>query len=122
MQPVHFRAGTDVPNQIESNFMKQRLLTLTVAALAAAFVSTSRADLYTDTVGDVFPGIPPHMDITSVEVTKNFSDVIFKINLAGDPIAVNWGKYCIGIDTNPATGDTSANGNGWGRAISMTPN
>lgn len=96
---------------------------IAAAVLVAASTSSSRAALYTDTIGDLFfSPSNPHMDITSVEVTNNFSDVIFKINLAGDPIAVNWGKYCIGIDTNPATGDVSANGNGWGRAISMNPN
>ena len=100
--------------------MKKKLLAM--AALAAfAFTTTSHAALYTDTTGDEFTG-NPHLDITSVEVTNDFSNLIFKINLAGNPVAVNWGKYCIGIDTNSATGDTSANGNGWGRAISMTPN
>ena len=101
--------------------MKLKLLTITAAVLLAASTSSVRAANYTDTVGDEFTG-NPHLDITSVEVTNTFSDVIFKINLAGNPIAVNWGKYCIGIDSNPATGDTSANGNGWGRKISMTPN
>ena len=103
--------------------MKQRLAIAAAAALFAAVTTDSRATTYTDTAGDVFfAPSNPHMDITSVEVTNNFADVIFKINLLGDPVAVDWGKYCIGIDTNPATGDTSANGNGWGRAISMTPN
>lgn len=101
--------------------MKQKLLTITAAALLVALTPSSRAAFYTDTVGDEFTG-NPHLDITSVEVTNTFSDVIFKINLNGNPVAVDWGKYCMGIDTNPATGDTSANGNGWGRAISMTPN
>ena len=110
-----------VPNLIESKDMKQRLLTLGAGILVAAFTSTSRATVYTDTVGDEFTG-NGILDITSVEVTNDFSDLIFKINLNGNPVATDWGKYCIGIDTNPATGDTSANGNGWGRAISMTPN
>ncbi len=98
--------------------MKQKILTIAAAALLAASTPSARAAFYTDTVGDEFTG-NPHLDIVSCEVTNTFSDVIFKINLNGNPIAVNWGKYCIGIDTNPATGDTSPNGNGWGRAISM---
>jgi len=101
--------------------MKQRLLIAAAAVLFAAGTSNSHATLYTDTTGDEFTG-NPHLDITSVEVTNNFADVIFKINLNGNPVAVDWGKYCIGVDTNATTGDTSANGNGWGRAISMTPN
>jgi hypothetical protein len=102
--------------------MKQKLLMIAAAAMVAALASSSRAALYTDTTGDLFfSPSNPHMDITSVEVTNDFADVIFKINLAGDPIAVNWGKYCIGfVDTNQAAGDTSANGNGWGRSISLT--
>ncbi len=92
-----------------------------VAVTVITVCTTSRAALYTDTTGDEFTG-NPHMDITSVEVTNDFASVIFKINLAGDPVAVNWGKYCIGIDTNAATGDISAQGNGWGRKISMNPN
>jgi hypothetical protein len=101
--------------------MKQRRLTLAAAAMVAALTSSSQAGFYTDTVGDEFTG-NAILDITSVEVTNNFSDVIFKINLNGNPVATDWGKYCIGIDTNPATGDIGANGNGWGRSISMNPN
>ena len=97
--------------------MKQKLLAL--AAIAAlAFTTTSHAAFYADTVGDEFTG-NPHMDITSCEVTNDFANLIFKINLNGDPVAVNWGKYCLGIDTNVATGDFGPNGNGWGRKISM---
>lgn len=92
---------------------------MAIAATAVlAFTSISRAALYTDTTGDEFTG-NPHMDITSCEVTNDFSHVIFKINLAGNPVAVNWGKYCIGIDTNSATGDFGPTGNGWSRKISM---
>ncbi len=98
--------------------MKQKLLAL--AAIAAlAFTTTSHAAFYADTTGDEFTG-NPHMDITSCEVTNDFANLIFKINLAGDPVAVNWGKYCLGIDTNATTGDFGPNGNGWGRKISMT--
>ena len=98
--------------------MKQKILMIAAATAAAFFTSNSRADLYPDTVGDEFTG-NPHLDITSVEVTNNFSDVIFKIKLNGNPVAVDWGKYCIGFSTGP-NGDTSANGNGWGRPISLT--
>jgi hypothetical protein len=100
--------------------MKQKLRLIAAAALVAAFTSSSRAADYTDTIGDEFTG-NGILDITSVEVTNTFADVIFKINLNGDPVASDWGKYCIGIvDTNQPTGDTSANGNGWGRPINLT--
>jgi hypothetical protein len=88
-----------------------------------------RADVYTDTAGDLNDGTTggdnlagfTHLDIKSVEVTNTISHLVFKINLTGNPQAVNWGKYAIGIDTNTATGDISANGNGWGRKITMAP-
>ena len=73
----------------------------------------------TDTVGDVVvPGSPfPHLDLSSVQVSNTATDLIFKINLAGDPVATDWGKYMVGIDS-VAGGDTA--GNGWGRPISMS--
>ncbi len=73
----------------------------------------------TDTVGDVVvPGSPfPHLDISSVAVSNTATDLIFKINLDGDPVATDWGKYMVGIDS-VAGGDTA--GNGWGRPISMS--
>ena len=72
-----------------------------------------------DTVGDVVvPGGPyPHLDLSSVQVSNTSSDLVFKINLAGDPVVTDWGKYMVGIDS-VAGGDTA--GNGWGRPISMS--
>ena len=59
------------------------------------------------------------MDITSVDVTHDANFITFAINLRGSIDAgsggTDWGKYCIGIDTGAAGGDTS---NGWGRNIS----
>lgn len=69
-----------------------------------------------DATGEEFSN-NSHLDISSVEVTNNASDITFKINLVGNPIATNWGKYMIGIDS-VAGGATS--GNGWGRPISMS--
>ena len=109
------------PNQTKIS-MKQKLLAIAATAFLTAF--SSQATTYTDTTGDL--GTPDFtgknfLDITSVEVTNDFTDLIFKINLAGNPVATDWGKYCIGFDTNAATGDVGANGNAWGRKISMTP-
>lgn len=100
--------------------MKQKILALAAIAAITALASTSRANLYTDTTGDIMPS-NTILDITSVEVTNTATDIVFKINLVGNPVATDWGKYCIGIDTNPATGDIGSNGNGWGRKISMNP-
>lgn len=109
--------------------MKQKLLAIAAIVAVTALTSTSRADIYTDTTGDLNTGTPSgenlsgltHLDITSVEVTNTATDIVFKIKLAGNPVATDWGKYCIGVDTNPATGDLGSNGNGWGRKISMNP-
>lgn len=72
-----------------------------------------------DATGEVVvPGSPfPHLDISSVEVTNNAADLVLKINLVGDPVTTDWGKYMVGIDS-VAGGDTT--GNGWGRPISMS--
>ncbi|MFN3409782.1 MAG: hypothetical protein ACK45B_12350, partial [Limisphaerales bacterium] len=73
---------------------------------------------YVDTVGDVFTGAGGGiLDITSVEVGNSAFDLIFTINLAGNPVATDWGKYMIAFDTKPG-GDLT--GNGWGRPISMS--
>jgi hypothetical protein len=70
-----------------------------------------------DTVGDVAVGSFPHLDVSSVQVSNTSTDLVFKLNLNGDPVATDWGKYMVGIDST-AGGDTA--GNGWGRPISMS--
>lgn len=89
---------------------------LVLAALAA--VVSANATVYTDSTGDVIvPGSPfPHLDIAGMEITNTLTDITFKFNLAGDPVATDWGKYMVIIDS-VAGGDTA--GNGWGRPISM---
>ncbi len=87
--------------------------------LAVVFLAQqAKAVVYTDSVGDQGAGNTTGiMDITSVEVTHNATDLIFKINLAGDPTVTDWGKYCIGIDS--ALGG-STNSDGWARPIIMS--
>lgn len=93
--------------------MKLRYLFLT--ACAAALALAARADLFLDATGDTFFG--GILDIASVDVVNDASTLTFTINLVGDPVATDWGKYMIGFDTT-AGGDTA--GNGWGRPISMS--
>ena len=99
--------------------MKQTLSVFsTLAALTLAGLSANAAT-YTDPTGDgaltgAGGGI---LDITSVEVNTTATDLIFKINVAGNPVATDWGKYMIGIDS-VAGGDTT--GDGWVRPISMS--
>jgi hypothetical protein len=61
------------------------------------------------------------MDITSVDVTDDGSNVTFKISVSAASItSPDWGKYVVGIDTGPGTGDFgSPVGNPWGRNINM---
>ena len=69
-------------------------------------------------MGDTFTGAGGGiLDITSAEVSNNATDLNFKINLAGDPSATDWGKYMIGITS---TGGGDPVGNGWGRPIGMS--
>ncbi len=89
---------------------------LLALGLAAGAASAQTTQNYTDATGEVAVGTFPHLDITSVDLTVNGGDVTFRINLAGSPVATNWGKYMIGIRSNPG-GTTS--GNGWGRPINM---
>lgn len=97
--------------------MNNYLKPVAFAALAAASLNVNAAT-YNDSTGDLgatFAGFP-HLNIASVEVNNTTTDLIFKINLVGDPVATDWGKYMIALDTAPG-GDPA--GNGWGRPISM---
>ena len=85
-------------------------------ALTVAFCPLStRAATFTDTTGETISG--GILDISSVEVNNTATTLTFKINLAGDPVATDWGKYMIGIDS-VAGGDIA--GNGWSRPIRMS--
>lgn len=91
-----------------------------IAVIAAlAIGSPALGATYFDTVGDVVvPGGPyPHLDLSSVAVSNTATDLVFTVNLNGDPVATDWGKYMVGIDST-AGGDPA--GNGWGRPISMS--
>jgi hypothetical protein len=91
---------------------------LFAVGMLAVINHSAQATLYTDATGENFTaaggGI---LDISSVEVTDTATDLIFKITLSGDPVATDWGKYMIGINSAPG-GDTA--GNGWGRPISIS--
>jgi len=105
---------------------KSALLAASIAAVVALTIPSAMGDTYTDTTGDLNDGTVgdnlsgfTHLDITSVEVTNSFTDLILKINVVGNPVTTDWGKYCVGFTTNSSTGDTSTNGNGWNRPISL---
>jgi hypothetical protein len=76
--------------------------------------------MFSDSTGENFDG-NQHMDISSVEVTDDGTNISFKINVSAASItSPDWGKYVIGIDTSNATGDVNSPvGNPWGRNIRM---
>lgn len=96
---------------------------LALAAMAMIAGSASAA-VYNDATGDLNDGTSggtdftafTHLDIASVEITNDATDISFAITLVGDIQATDWGKYLVHIDS-VVGGDPS--GNGWGRPISM---
>jgi len=98
--------------------MMQKLGWLMIATALLAVRPAVGATFF-DSTGDNFDG-NANLDISSVDVSDDGTNITFQINLTGDIAASNWGKYMIGIDTSSATGDpNSPVGNPWGRNITM---
>ena len=97
----------------------KKFYVLSAIALLLCASGAQAAVIYNDATGETAtPGAPfPNLDFVSVEVSNTATDLIFKLNLVGDPVATDWGKYMVGIDST-AGGDTA--GNGWGRPIGMS--
>lgn len=94
----------------------KKLIAALVVAIAA--MPASASILYQDSVNDVFTGAGGGiLDIVSLEVNNDATNISFKFTLAGDVDATDWGKYMVILDTDPG-GDPV--GNGWARPISMT--
>jgi len=88
---------------------------LALGIIGAATIPASAA-IFNDATGENFDG-NAHMDIASVEVTNDATNLTVKVTLNGSIASPNdWGKYMMGIDST-AGGDSA--GNGWGRPISM---
>jgi len=89
-----------------------------IVACVSVSAAASASVTFSDTGSDVFTGAGGGiLDILSVEVSSNATDISFKINVAGDPVATDWGKYMVMIDTVPGAGNGDPTGNGWGRPI-----
>lgn len=91
-----------------------------VLAGVLALSSSSRADIITDSVGDIDPGLANGngtLDILSMEVTSDATDLMFSLTLNGDVSTTDWGKFLIGIATGDTLGTTT--GNGWARPINL---
>ena len=100
---------------------------VTVLAVVLMAGTSQASTLYNDATGDLYDGSGggadftgfTFLDIASVEVSNDATDLSFSVTLVGDILATDWGKYMIGINTNNSTGDTASNG--WARPISMCP-
>ena len=90
-----------------------------IAAISvlAAVALTARADVYTDATNDLFTTSAPQLDISSVAVTNDSTNLYFTIKVIGNPILTNWGSYAVAFATGPGG---ATNGNGSGAAISLT--
>lgn len=92
---------------------------LRVAGLGVLIAVSAWADVYTDSTGDIDAGLSDGsgtLDILSVEVTHNTTDVMFSLTLGGDVSTTDWGKFMIGI---AAGGTGTTTGNGWSRPINL---
>ena len=94
------------------------LIRLSVVLCAAA--TYSQAATIFDSTGDIDPGITTGggtLDILSMEVSSNGTDIAFALTLNGNVSTTDWGKFMIGISTG-STASTNT-GNGWGRSIQL---
>ena len=118
LQKPHTKPMNINPISRASMLRATTLLSLSTAPLALGQTTQN----YPDATAEVaVPDNPfPHLDITSVDVTVNAAEteITFRINLDGDPVATTWGKYLIAIRSD--LGGTTT-GNGWGRPINFTP-
>ena len=88
-----------------------------VAGLAVLLAVSARADTYNDSTADIDPGIANGggtLDIVSMEVTHNATDLMFTLTVNGNITTTDWGNFMIGIATGGA-GTTSSDG--WARPI-----
>ena len=88
-----------------------------VAGLAVLLAVSARADTYNDSTADIDAGISTGggtLDIVSMEVTHNATDLMFTLTVNGNITTTDWGNFMIGLATGGA-GTTSSDG--WGRPI-----
>lgn len=100
--------------------MKRTIRSGLVLAGALLIAASARADIISDTIGDIDPGIANGggtLDIVSMEVTTSGSDLIFSLTLNGNVSTTDWGNFMIGIATGDSAGTTT--GNGWVRPINL---
>jgi hypothetical protein len=101
--------------------MKKILAVMVLAAGAAS------ADVYSDNSGNHLAGGDlhdffasqsfNHLDILSVTVTNDATNLYFDIAVNADIDATSWGKYIVGMDTGRNAGDNSTDPGSWNRNV-----
>jgi hypothetical protein len=102
------------------NIFKSAYLVLLPVVFCAA-ATYSQAATILDSAGDIDPGISTGggtLDILSMEVSSNGTDIAFALTLNGNVSSTDWGQFMIGIATGKTDGTLT--GNGWGRPISLS--
>ncbi len=97
-----------------------RAFALSIAATLSLATLHAQPTIYSDTVGDIDPGISTGggtLDIIKMEVSDTTTDVIFNLTVNGSVGAVNWGKFMVGVANMKDAG--SKTNNGWARPIFM---
>ena len=92
---------------------------LWLVGLMGLLAVSASAAIYTDTAGDIDAGISSGngtLDILSMEVTHNATDLMFSLTVNGNVTTTDWGNFMIGIS---AGGTGTATGNGWARPINL---
>lgn len=91
-----------------------RFLAASAATLMVCCGVAAAGSVYTDATGDEFFGGTNHLDLVSVSISNDATNLYIDILTAGDLDGTAWGKYALGIDTGSSP---SENSNGWGRNI-----
>lgn len=100
--------------------MKPQFLLAGLMCLGTGATLADTTQNYPDAVNDIGVGTTfQNLDISSVDVTVDAAaeNITFKINLVGNPVTTQWGKYMIGVRSGLGGTTTSC---GWaGRPITM---
>src|SRR3954471_1920074 len=91
--------------------MSRSRFALRISAILSAACSAAvpaLAGIYNDSTADQAGTNTSEMDISSVEVTNDATNISFKINLVGDISTANFGNYHIGLDTTSGGSNTVA--------------
>ncbi len=94
--------------------MNLRFSSVAIALITGA--ATACADGYTDTQNELFDNGFAHLDIASVNVTNDGTNLYLEATMRGAINAPDWGKYIWFFDTK-AGGMTD---NPWGRSVTNT--